>query len=138
MKVRIKIMDGGKMPKFKRIGDACMDCFSYEKATVEAHSRKLIDLGFALELPEGFEAVVRPRSGLSAKGIEVAIGTIDSNYRGVVKACVINNTNEPYDIMKEDRICQLAIRKTESVIFEVVENLSETERGACGFGSFGT
>lgn len=117
-------MDGGKMPLFKRIGDACMDCFSYEKATVEAHSRKLIDLGFALELPEGFEAVVRPRSGLSAKGIEVAIGTIDSNYRGGVKA-------------KEDRICQLAIRKTESVIFEVVENLSETERGACGFGSSG-
>jgi dUTP pyrophosphatase len=105
--------------------------------TIPAKSRELIPLGFAMELPKGFEAVVRPRSGLSLDGIDVAIGTIDSNYRGEVKACVINNTDGNFEISAGDRICQLAVREIPIVTLEVVAELSDTERGSNGFGSSG-
>ena len=88
-------------------------------------------------LPEGYEAIIRPRSGLSLKGIDECIGTIDSNYRGEVKACIVNNSEGSFDVRSGDRICQLAIRKTEDIVFEQVENLSETNRGDNGFGSSG-
>ena len=86
LKVKIKLLEGGKLPEYKRDGDVCLDCYAREDVEVSFGERELIPLGFALELPEGYEAVVRPRSGLSFKGLEGAIGTIDTNYRGEVKA----------------------------------------------------
>lgn len=142
MNVKIKIIEGGKMPMFQREGDACADCYAriadnIDHISIPAHSRCLVNLGFALELPEGYEAIIRPRSGLSLQKIDVCIGTVDSNYRGEVKACIVNNSEGSFDVKNGDRICQLAIRKTEYIVFEQVENLSETNRGSNGFGSSG-
>lgn len=142
MNVKIKIIEGGKMPMFQHKGDACADCYAriadnIDHISIPAHSRCLVNLGFALELPEGYEAIIRPRSGLSLQKIDICIGTIDSNYRGEVKACIVNNSDGSFNVKNGDRICQLAIRKTETVVFEQVENLSETNRGDNGFGSSG-
>lgn len=141
MNVKIKIVEGGKKPEYKRIGDACLDCYARIVCklfvTIPKGSRALIPLGFALELPPEWEAVIRPRSGNSKNGIDIAIGTIDSNYRGEVMANVINNSDEDFIINDGDRICQLAIRQAPTVYFEVVDKLSETNRGSSGFGSSG-
>jgi len=140
MKIKIKEIEKGFIPSYTRDGDACLDCkaaISGNYITIPPHSRCLVSLGFALAIPEGFEAIIRPRSGLSKVGIDVAIGTIDSNYRGEIKANVINNSNGPFTINKGDRICQIAIRKTEEIDFEPVVELDETERGINGFGSSG-
>lgn len=142
MNIKIKVIENGKIPEFKREGDACVDCYAriadnIDHISIPAHSRCLVNLGFALELPKGYEAVVRPRSGLSLQKIDICIGTIDNNYRGEVKACIVNNSESSFDVKNGNRICQLAIRKTEDIVFERVENLSETNRGDNGFGSSG-
>lgn len=138
LKVKIKLLEGGKLPEYKRDGDVCLDCYAREDVEVSFGECELIPLGFALELPEGYEAVVRPRSGLSFKGLEGIIGTIDTNYRGEVKAILTNNSHLPeYKVKKGDRVCQLAIREAPQIKWEVVGELSETERGGNGFGSSG-
>lgn len=139
MLVKIMQIKGGTLPAYKRIGDVCMDCYARVSGRLQLapHERALVPLGFALELPIDYEAIVRPRSGLSKNGIDVAIGTIDTNYRGEVMACVINNSDSYFDIAMGDRICQLAIREAPIVKWEIVDKLSETERGANGFGSSG-
>jgi len=140
MIVKIKVFDGGKKPEYKRIGDACLDCYARvncDQVTIPKKTRALIPLGFALELPANYEAVIRPRSGLTSKAIDVAIGTCDENYRGELMANVINNSDEDFVISNSDRVCQLAIRQAPTVYFEVVDKLSETNRGSSGFGSSG-
>ena len=140
MKVKIKKIEGGKLPEYKRDGDVCLDCYariSGSSIEIPKGARCLVNLGFALELDEGYEAVVRPRSGLSLRGVDEVVGTIDYNYRGEVKACVINNTQSSFTVDDGDRICQLAIRQAPKIEWEIVEELSETERGADGFGSSG-
>lgn len=140
MIVKIKVLEGGKKPEYKRMGDACLDCYARiacKIVTISKGTRALIPLGFMLELPANYEAVVRPRSGLTSKYIDVAIGTCDENYRGELMANVINNSGEDFVISNGDRICQLAIRQAPTVYFEVVDKLSETNRGDSGFGSSG-
>ena len=137
MKVKIKLIEGGKLPEFKHSDDACCDCYARVGTEVKAGERKLVPLGFALELPIDYEAVIRPRSGLTSKGIDSAIGTIDAGYRGEVMACIINNSDEDIDILEGARICQMAIRKVPAIEFEVYQSLSTTERGDKGFGSTG-
>lgn len=140
MIVKIKVFDGGKKPEYKRMGDACLDCHARvdcKFVTIPKGTRALIPLGFALELLPEWEAVVRPRSGNSKNGIDIAIGTIDSNYRGEVMANIINNSDEDFIINDGDRICQLAIRQAPTVYFEVVDKLSQTNRGDSSFGSSG-
>ena len=92
-----------------------------------------------MELPEGYEAVIRPRSGLMVQGIDECIGTIDSDYRGEVHACIVNNNwnGQSIRIHDGDRICQMKIQETKQFQFEIVSELSETERGKGGFGSTG-
>lgn len=137
MKVKVKLIDGGKMPGFKTEGAVCADCYSRVDVTVPAGKRSLIPLGFAIELPERWEAVIRPRSGLTSKGIDSGIGTIDFDYRGEVKGCLINNSDEDFIVRVGDRICQIAIREAPVIEFEQVAELTETERGENGFGSTG-
>lgn len=138
LKVKIKLFDDGKLPEYKRDGDVCLDCYAYTDAMILKNKRGLIPLGFALELPEGWEAVLRPRSGNNKDGLDSCIGTIDTNYRGELMACVINNTDaEILKINKDDRICQLAIREVPKIEWEIVSELSETNRGENGFGSSG-
>ena len=137
LQIKIKKIKDGTLPSYKREGDVCMDCCSRVHLTLAHGERVLVPLGFALELPQEYEAIVRPRSGNSKNGIDVAIGTIDTNYRGEVMACVINNSDNFFVIDKGDRICQLAIRKVPTVTWEVVSELSETNRNDKGFGSTG-
>lgn len=140
VEVKVKLMEGGKLPYYSREGDSCLDCcarLGADSIKIPAKTRCLVNLGFALELPLGWEAVIRPRSGLTKIAVDNGIGTIDYNYRGEVKACVINNTSDDFEIKNGDRICQMKIQRTPKVIFKVVDELSETNRGANGFGSSG-
>jgi len=99
-----------------------------------------VPTGLFLEIPEGYEAQVRPRSGMAIKhGITVinSPGTIDCDYRGEVKVPIVNLSNEPFTIAHSDRIAQMVFTKYEKATFETVTELSQTERGAGGFGSTG-
>ena len=139
--VKIKIIAGGRLPEFKTEGAVCADCYARldEIIPLEIASgkRTKIPLGFAIELPVGYEAVIRPRSGLSSEKIDCVIGTIDSDYRGEVMANIVNNDEMPFFVNNGDRICQMAIREAPKVRFTVVDKLSDTTRGTGGFGSTG-
>ena len=102
--------------------------------------RALIPTGLYIALPKGYEAQVRPRSGLAAKhGITVlnTPGTIDADYRGEIKVILVNLSHEPFEIVPGERIAQMVVAKHESVEWEEVESLDSTARGAGGFGSTG-
>lgn len=110
------------------------------KITLAPGSRALVPTGLAMALPAGFEAQVRPRSGLAAKhGVTVlnTPGTIDADYRGEVKVILINLGEEPFEISRGDRIAQMVIAPVLQADIVEVEDLSETARGAGGFGSTG-
>ena len=137
--VKYKLLKNGRMPQKKTRGAACADCYAALKqdmvlATFES---SVCPLGFCIEVPEGYYAEIRPRSGLSSKGILVQIGTVDSDYRGEVGAIIGNFSGEPFRIKNGDRIAQIMIKKIEETNEEVVEELSKTIRGAGGFGSTG-
>ncbi len=103
--------------------------------------RRLIGTGLFIELPAGYEAQVRPRSGLAYKyGITVlnSPGTIDADYRGEIKVLLINLSNEPFEIKNGERIAQMVVARHEQIIWESETELSTTERGAGGYGSTGT
>lgn len=133
----IKILDGGVMPEYKTSGSACADCYARlsETISVKPGQTSKIPLGFAVDLPAGYEAQIRPRSGLSLKGILMPIGTIDSDYHGEVCAIVTNlNKDIPFEISDGDRICQIGLQKVYSFSNVKTQN---NERGTGGFGSTG-
>lgn len=102
--------------------------------------RAMIPTGLFIELPEGYEAQIRPRSGLAAKhGISVvnAPGTIDADYRGEIKVILVNLSNEPFTIVPGERIAQMVVARHEKVEWEAVDVLEESGRGSGGFGSTG-
>jgi dUTP pyrophosphatase len=108
--------------------------------TLASQSFALVPTGLSIALPAGFEAQVRPRSGLAAKhGVTVlnSPGTIDADYRGEIKVILINHGKEPFVIERGMRIAQMVIARYEQVIWQQVESLEETARGAGGFGSTG-
>ncbi|MCL2246029.1 MAG: dUTP diphosphatase [Lentimicrobiaceae bacterium] len=130
------------LPFYSTEHSAGMDlrAFLPEPVTLQPLERALIPTGLFIEAPEGYEAQVRPRSGLAIKnGITVlnTPGTIDADYRGEVKVILINLSNEPFTIHNGDRIAQMIIAKYEKISWNQVERLSETVRGAGGFGSSG-
>ena len=140
MDINIKLIDGGKMPEYKHDSDACADCcarIAVDVLTIPAGGRCLVPLGFALELPDGYEAVIRPRSGLSKIGVDSAIGTIDSGFRDEISACLINNTGEERKVVNGDRICQMKIQEARKFNFVQVDELSDSDRGKNGWGSTG-
>ena len=109
--------------------------------TLQPLERKIVPTGLKIALPEGYEAQVRPRSGLAAKfGITVlnAPGTIDADYRGEIGVILVNLSNEDFTIQNGERIAQLVIAKHERAEWELTETLTDTERGEGGFGSTGT
>lgn len=109
--------------------------------TLGSLERAIVPTGLFLELPEGYEAQIRPRSGLAAKkGITLlnSPGTIDADYRGEIGVILVNLSKEPFTIENGERIAQMVIAKYEQIQWQTVEILSETERGAGGFGSTGT
>ncbi len=109
--------------------------------TLKPLERAIVKTGLFIELPVGYEAQVRPRSGLAAKkGITVlnAPGTVDADYRGEIGVILVNLSNEDFTVEDGERIAQLVIAKHERAEWQLVEELSETDRGAGGFGSTGT
>jgi dUTP pyrophosphatase len=142
MQVKIVNISNNPLPAYETLGAAGMDLRAYIPNTliINPMERIAVPTGLFIELPIGFEAQVRPRSGLALKhGISVpnTPGTIDSDYRGEIKVILINLSNEPFKIESGDRIAQMVIQKYESIAWEKVEQLSDSERGAGGFGSTG-
>ena len=130
------------LPAYQTAGSAGLDlCAALtEPLRLEPGSRKLIPTGLILEIPEGYEGQIRPRSGLALKhGLTVvnSPGTIDADFRGEVGIVLINHGSEPYVVEPMSRIAQLVIAKVEQVQIELVAALSETSRGAGGYGSTG-
>lgn len=130
------------IPEYKTSGAAGMDlCAAIsEPVTLKPLERALIPTGMKIELEHGYEAQIRPRSGMSIKhGITLinCVGTIDEDYRGEVCIPVVNISNETYSIQPDERIAQMIIARVEQAHIEVVTELSETERGEGGFGSTG-
>lgn len=129
------------MPAYAYVGDAGMDLRAAEGAVLAPFERKLVSCGIALAIPQGYAGFVLPRSGLAAKhGISIvnAPGLIDSNYRGEIKAILVNlDPKNEFVIAHGDRIAQLVIMAVPAVTTTEVDELDETERGAGGFGSSG-
>ena len=143
MILKIYRMEHNKfVPEYKTEGAAGMDlCAAIsEPITLKPLERKLIPTGLKIELEHGYEAQIRPRSGLSIKhGISLinCVGTVDEDYRGEVCVGLVNVSNEEYTIQPDERIAQMVIAKVEQAKIEVVTELSETVRGEGGFGSTG-
>jgi dUTP pyrophosphatase len=142
MKVKIINRSKHKLPEYKTNLSAGMDlCANLEKPVLlKPLQRILIPTGLFIEIPEGYEAQIRPRSGLSIKnGISVlnTPGTIDADYRGEIGIIVVNLSDKNYTIHDGERICQMIIAKHERIVWEEVDRLNETERGEGGFGHTG-
>ena len=130
------------VPEYKTEGAAGMDlCAAIdEPITLKPLERYLVPTGLKIELEHGYEAQIRPRSGLSIKhGISLinCVGTVDEDYRGEVCVGLVNLSNEAYTIQPDERIAQMVIARVEQAKIEVVTELSETARGEGGFGSTG-
>lgn len=143
MKVQIINKSKNETPNYATEQSAGMDLRANleESVTLNPLERKLIPTGLYISLPVGFEAQVRPRSGLALKnGITVlnTPGTIDADYRGEICVILVNLSNEPFVVENGERIAQMVVAKHERVEWQEVEVLDETERGAGGFGHTGT
>ncbi|MCQ4035592.1 dUTP diphosphatase [Kaistella montana] len=140
MKIKIINQSRHPLPKYQTALSAGMDLYANieESIVLKSLERKLIPTGLFLELPEGFEAQVRPRSGLALKnGITVlnSPGTIDADYRGEIGVILVNLSTDEFVINDGDRIAQMVIAKHETAIWDEAQQLTETDRGAGGFGS---
>ncbi|MFD0795903.1 dUTP diphosphatase [Maribacter chungangensis] len=142
MKIKLINRSAHELPHYETNASAGMDLRANltEAVTLEPMQRAIIKTGLFMELPVGYEAQVRPRSGLAAKkGITVlnAPGTIDADYRGEIGVILVNLSNEAFVIENGERIAQMVIAKHERAEWESVEELSDTARGEGGFGSTG-
>lgn len=142
MTVKIINRSANPLPRYETSGSAGMDIRADLKNSVTLFplERTLVPTGLFIELPDGYEAQIRPRSGLAAKrGLTMlnSPGTIDSDYRGEIKCIVVNISNEPQTIEPGERIAQMVIARYEQISWLETAELTETERGAGGFGSTG-
>jgi dUTP pyrophosphatase len=144
MSIKIQVINRSKhaLPAYETEQSAGMDLRANidETITLRSLERALVPTGLFIALPPGFEAQVRPRSGLAAKqGITVlnSPGTVDADYRGEIKVILVNLSNDEVYINDGDRVAQLVIARHEQALWEVTEVLDETARGAGGFGSTG-
>jgi dUTP pyrophosphatase len=143
--IRIEIMRlenglGLPLPAYETAGAAGMDLRSAQELIVAPGARALVATGFAIALPEGHEAQIRPRSGLAVKhGITVlnAPGTVDCDYRGEIKVALVNHGSEVFAISRGDRIAQMVIAPIVRAVLVEKETLDHTARGNGGFGSSG-
>lgn len=142
MKVKIINKSGLKLPKYETSGSAGMDLLANveESIVLRPMERRLVPTGLFIEIPEGFEGQVRPRSGLAIKhGITLinCVGTIDSDYRGELCIPMVNLGSEEFEIKRGDRIAQLVVCEYKRVQLVEVEEINSSQRGTGGFGSTG-
>jgi dUTP pyrophosphatase len=143
MTVKIINKSNNPLPQYETAGSAGLDIRANitEPLTLQSLERYMVPTGLFIEIPMGFEVQIRPRSGLAVKkGLSMVNtpGTIDSDYRGEIKVILVNLSNEPQTIEPDERIAQMVLARFERIAWENVEILSETARGAGGFGSTGT
>ena len=142
MQIRIINQSNNPLPAYETVGSAGMDIRAYLEADIILHpsERKLIPTGLFIELPDGYEAQLRPRSGMAFRhGITLpnTPATIDSDYRGEIKIALINLSNEAFTIKSGDRIAQMVIARYEKATWSLTDSLTETQRGEGGFGHTG-
>ncbi|MFK7771858.1 MAG: dUTP diphosphatase [Saprospiraceae bacterium] len=142
MKVKVINRSVNALPQYETSGSAGMDLRANIETPIQLESleRKIIPTGLFIELPEGYEAQIRPRSGLSIKkGLSLvnSPGTIDSDYRGEIGVIMINLSKETQTIEPSERVAQMVIARYEQATWDEVVELSDSERGAGGFGSTG-
>lgn len=140
--INIINQSNNELPAYATLGSAGMDirAFLNESILLKPMERALIPTGLFMEIPEGFEIQIRPRSGMALKqGITClnTPGTIDSDYRGEIKVLLINLSNENQNINNNDRIAQMILTKTERAHLQIVDKIAETKRGVGGFGHTG-
>jgi dUTP pyrophosphatase len=144
MKTQVKVINQSSfdLPSYQTEGSAGMDLRANIEASVllKPLERQLIPTGLFIELPTGFEAQIRPRSGLAFKhGLTVlnSPGTVDSDYRGEIKVLLVNLSNDAFEVNPGERIAQMVVSKHETIEWVNTSNLAETERGTGGYGSTG-
>lgn len=147
VQLRVKPLDhfkGLELPRYETPGSAGMDLRAAlpedAPVTLAPGQWQLIPTGLAIALPEGYEAQIRPRSGLAAKHAISCVntpGTVDSDYRGEIRVNLINHGREPFTIQRGERIAQMIIAPVIQAVWDEVDSLDETERGSGGFGSTG-
>jgi dUTP pyrophosphatase len=138
--IRCEVDDDDLVPKYQTQGSAGCDIYANEYLMIKPGQRATVATGLKIELPSGFEAQVRPRSGLAAKyGITVlnSPGTVDEDFRGEIKVILLNTGDEEFIVNKGDRIAQLIFSRVFRGIFQPTNSLSSTKRGSGGFGSTG-
>lgn len=141
MNVKIR-SERGELPSYETQGSAGMDLRASlkEPVVLEPGERSLIPTGLFIELPPGYEAQIRARSGLAVKyglGLVNGVGTIDSDYRGEIKVPLINWGQEAFTVRDGDRIAQMVVARYERITWEPADELEDTQRGAGGFGHTG-
>lgn len=141
LKVKIlKLVDSAKLPKYEHRDDSGLDLFAIEEQEIPSGETMLIETGISIELPQGTEAQIRPRSGLALKHSITVLntpGTIDAGYRGEIGVILINHGKHPFKVLKGMKIAQMVIAPVIRAEIEEVDSLSETIRGEGGFGSTG-
>lgn len=139
MTLKIKLLHpNARMPEYKTAGASGMDLYLYEDMHMVPCSLYCVDIGVAVEIPDGFEGQIRPRSSLSKNGVICQFGTIDSDYRGPISVVIENRDADRHQHFEAgDRIAQLVIAPVARVEVVQVDELSETVRGAGGFGHTG-
>lgn len=137
MEIKIKkLHEDAVVPSYGSAGAACFDLVA--NACYMGNARVIVGTSLSFEIPEGFEMVIRPRSGMAFKeGVHAFSGTIDSDFRGEVKVLLISEDDDTIIVKKGQRIAQAVIQPVPQVSFKVVEELSDTIRGEGGFGSSG-
>lgn len=140
MKVKVVNNSRNQLPKYQTEGAAGLDVCSKMSTSIQPNETKLIPTGLYVEIPEGYEIQVRPRSGLALKHSVTVLnspGTIDSDYRGEISVILINHGKEEFKIEEGDRIAQLVLCRVEQIKWDPVILLSESTRSTSGFGSTG-
>lgn len=142
MEVKIVNLSDYPLPEYATEHSAGMDIRANikESVTIQPLKREMVPTGLFIELPEGYEAQVRPRSGLAAKhgvGVVNSPGTIDADYRGEIKVILVNLSDTPFVLTPGERVAQMVIAKYERVEWSLTDKLSDSNRGTGGFGSTG-
>lgn len=142
MEVKIVNKSPFKLPEYATIHSAGMDMRANltESMVIQPLHRVMVPTGIYIQLPDGYEAQIRPRSGLAARngiGIVNSPGTIDADYRGEIKIILVNLSNEPFTLNPGERVAQMVIARYEKAVWKECDTLDESERGEGGFGSTG-